>query len=477
MRRKLYALFLSVALLVTAGSVVYGQNAAAPTPAVFTVGASQQQEAPQQLRVQAGRSLVINSGETLQRVSVTDPTIATAIIVAPNQVLIHGVLPGTVTLILWDDQNRTRTFNLTVEIDVNTLSQTLSQVFPGENIRVAQSGGSVVLSGNTSSKDIADRAAALAASQAKSVVNLLLQVPGRQAVMLQVRFAEVDRSAVQQLGMNLFSTGALNTTGVISTQRFGAISGGSVGNSAAGPSSSFNLSDLLNLMVFRPDINLGVTIRALEQKSLLQILAEPNVMALDGVQASFLAGGEFPFPVVQGSGGLQSVTIQFKEFGVRLNFTPQIMSDGAIRLKVAPEVSALDFTNALTVSGFLVPALSTRRAQTEVELRDGQSFAIAGLIDNRLTQIGEKIPVLSSIPIIGNFFKSRSTSRSNTELLVMVTPRIVRPVEPSALPSGPEFPKPFLDREKFDGPAGETPAKRGALLPADGIHSETRAAR
>jgi|SRR5438093_1638062 len=477
MRRKLYALFLSVALLVTAGSVVYGQNAAAPTPAVFTVGASQQQEAPQQLRVQAGRSLVINSGETLQRVSVTDPTIATAIIVAPNQVLIHGVLPGTVTLILWDDQNRTRTFNLTVEIDVNTLSQTLSQVFPGENIRVAQSGGSVVLSGNTSSKDIADRAAALAASQAKSVVNLLLQVPGRQAVMLQVRFAEVDRSAVQQLGMNLFSTGALNTTGVISTQRFGAISGGSVGNSAAGPSSSFNLSDLLNLMVFRPDINLGVTIRALEQKSLLQILAEPNVMALDGVQASFLAGGEFPFPVVQGSGGLQSVTIQFKEFGVRLNFTPQIMSDGAIRLKVAPEVSALDFTNALTVSGFLVPALSTRRAQTEVELRDGQSFAIAGLIDNRLTQIGEKIPVLSSIPIIGNFFKSRSTSRSNTELLVMVTPRIVRPVEPSALPSGPEFPKPFLDREKFDGPVGETPAKRGALLPAESSHSEARVAR
>ena len=477
MQRKLYALFLSVALLVTAGSVVYGQNAAAPTPAVFTVGASQQQEAPQQLRVQAGRSLVINSGETLQRVSVTDPTIATAIIVAPNQVLIHGVLPGTVTLILWDDQNRTRTFNLTVEIDVNTLSQTLSQVFPGENIRVAQSGGSVVLSGNTSSKDIADRAAALAASQAKSVVNLLLQVPGRQAVMLQVRFAEVDRSAVQQLGMNLFSTGALNTTGVISTQRFGAISGGSVGNSAAGPSSSFNLSDLLNLMVFRPDINLGVTIRALEQKSLLQILAEPNVMALDGVQASFLAGGEFPFPVVQGSGGLQSVTIQFKEFGVRLNFTPQIMSDGAIRLKVAPEVSALDFTNALTVSGFLVPALSTRRAQTEVELRDGQSFAIAGLIDNRLTQIGEKIPVLSSIPIIGNFFKSRSTSRSNTELLVMVTPRIVRPVEPSALPSGPEFPKPFLDREKFDGPVGETPAKRGALLPAESSHSEARVAR
>jgi pilus assembly protein CpaC len=468
MQRKVYALFLSVALLVTAGSAAYGQNAAASKAAAFNLGSFQQAETPQQLRVQAGRSLVINSGENLQRVSVTDPTIASALIVAPNQVLIHGVMPGTVSLILWDDENRTRTFNLTVEIDVNTLNQTLSQVFPTEDIRVAQTGGSVVLSGNVSSKEVADRAAALAASQSKSVVNLLLQAPGRQAVMLQVRFAEVNRSAAQQLGMNLFSTGALNTTGVISTQRFGAITG-----SAAG----LTLSDLLNVFVYRPDIDLGATIRALEQKSLLQILAEPNVMAMDGVQASFLAGGEFPFPVVQGGGALTSVTIVFKEFGIRLNFTPHVLSDGAIRLKVIPEVSALDYANALTISGFLVPALTTRRAETEVELRDGQSFAIAGLMDNRLTQISEKVPVLGDIPILGNFFKSRSRNKAQTELLVMVTPRIVQPVDPSAVPSGPEYPKPFLDREKFDGPAGETPEKRGALLPPEGIRSEARAAR
>src|SRR5206468_10059739 len=168
------------------------------------------------------------------------------------------------------------------------------------------------------------------------------------------------------------------------------------------------------------------TIRALEQKNLLQILAEPNVMALDGTEASFLAGGEFPFPVVQGGGALTTVTIMFKEFGVRLNFTPQVMTDGAIRLKVAPEVSALDFANALTVSGFLVPAISTRRAQTQVELRDGQSFAIAGLMDNRLTEIGSKVPGLGNIPILGTFFKSRATNRSNTELLVTVTPRLVQ---------------------------------------------------
>jgi len=223
------------------------------------------------------------------------------------------------------------------------------------------------------------------------------------------------------------------------------------------------LNDLLNIFAFRPDINLAVTIKALQTKNLLQILAEPNVLALNGAEASFLAGGEFPFPVVQGSGGLQSVTIQFKEFGIRLGFTPTILDDGQIRLKVAPEVSALDFANAVTISGFTVPALSTRRANTQVQLRDGQSFAIAGLLDNRTTEVAAKIPVLGDVPILGNFFKSKTTNRSATELLVMVTPRLVRPLEPSAVPAGPEFPKPFLDKQKFDGPAGETPVKRSAL--------------
>jgi pilus assembly protein CpaC len=440
---------------------VYGQD---PVPIQVT-------EAPAELHIQTGKSLVVRSEENLQRVSVTNPAIASAIIVSPTQVLIHGLAAGAVTLILWDEQDQTRSFNLIVDLDLPGLSRELSEVFPNETIRLAQSGAAVVLSGTVSSKEVADRASALAATRASSVVNLLVLAEGRDIVLLQVRFAEVDRSAVTQLGMNIMSLGAANTIGSTSTGQFAPpnLQTSGVGQNQGG----FALTDLLNVFLFRPDIDLAVTIRALQQKNVLQILAEPNVMALNGREASFLAGGEFPFPVVQG-GATNAVTIQFREFGVRLNFTPQVLADNTIRLRVAPEVSSLDFSNALNISGFLVPALSSRKAQTEVELRDGQSFAIAGLLDNRLTEVASKIPVLGDIPIIGNFFKSRATNRNNTELLVMVTPRVVRPIDPSGLPPGPVFPKPFLDKEQFDGPVGETPAQRSAVQPPPAVAKSAR---
>jgi pilus assembly protein CpaC len=176
-------------------------------------------------------------------------------------------------------------------------------------------------------------------------------------------------------------------------------------------------------------------------------------MAVNGTESSFLAGGEFPFPVVQG-GSNNAVTVQFKEFGIRLNFTPQVQQDGMIRLKVAPEVSSLDFANGLTISGFTVPALTSRKATTEVDLRDGQSFAIAGLMDNRVVDVASKVPGLSSIPILGNLFKSRSTNKTNTELLVMVTPKMISGNTPAPAPV--EFPKPFLDTGKFDGKKEES---------------------
>jgi pilus assembly protein CpaC len=461
-----YAILIGACLWFGASLGVYGRPAAGQAQTAPAVG---------QLRMQTGRSLIINSPENLSRVSVSDPTIATAVIVSPMQVLINGLAPGTVTLILWDQQDRTQTYNLGVELDINAINQALATVFPNETIRVSQAGSAVVLSGTVSTKEVGDRAAAFVATQAKSVVNLLSPTENRQVVMLQVKFAEVDRSAIQQLGMNIFSTGAANTIGTISTGQFAPPSLNSVSNNGA---NTFNLGDLLNLFIFRPDINLGVTVKALENKNLLQILAEPNVLALNGAEASFLAGGEFPFPVVQGSAGLQSVTIQFKEFGIRLGFTPTLLDDGQIRLKVAPEVSALDFANGVNISGFTVPALSTRRASTQVQLRDGQSFAIAGLLDNRTTEVASKIPVLGDVPVLGNFFKSKSTNKTNTELLVMVTPHLVRPIEPGALPSGPEFPKPFLDKEKFDGPAGETPAKRSAIMPpSEAVTAEARISR
>lgn len=436
------------------------------------------QQAPADLRVQLGKSLLITSQENLQRVSVTDPTIASAVIVSPTQVLIHGLKAGSETLLLWDANERARSFNLVVDLDINTLRDAIHQMFPKETLQVVQSGGSLVLSGNVSSKTVGDRAAALAATMSPSVVNLVQTSEGRQVVMLQVKFAEVDRTALQEFGLNLFSTGATNTIGMIGTQQFGSstanvgavpttanggsavnspsVAAGGIGNSLKGTPAAFGFSDLLNIFLFRPDINLGAVIRALQEKNVLQILAEPNVMAINGTEASFLAGGEFPVPVVQGGANVGAVTVQFKEFGVRLNFKPDIMPDGAIRLKVAPEVSALDFSNGVTVSGFTIPALTSRKSSTEVELKDGQSFAIAGLIDNRLTEVVQKVPVLADIPILGNFFKSRSENKTNTELLVMITPKLVEALSPSEVPSMPAFPKPFLDPHQFDGKSGES---------------------
>ena len=417
------------------------------------------QQGPGQLHVQLGKSFLINSQQDLQRVSITDSTIASTVIVSPTQILVHGLKAGSGTLILWDSHDRPQVFDLTVDFDISSLRETIRTMFPGETLQVAQSGGSLVLTGNASSKTVSDRAAAVAATLSPAVVNMVQTAEAaRQTVLLQVKFAEVDRAAIQQLGMNLFSTGATNTLGAVSTQQFGPLS---PANARAGGGVTVGISDLLNVFLFRPDLNLGVTIRALQQKNLLQVLAEPNVLATNGAEASFLAGGEFPFPVLQGGSVANAVTIQFKEFGVRLNFLPQIMPDGVIRLKVAPEVSSLDFANGLTVSGFTVPALSSRKMSTQVELRDGQSFAIAGLIDNRLTEIAMKVPVLGDVPILGNFFKSRALNKTNTELLVMVTPRLVEGTPPGPAPTQPGFPEQFLDRPQFDGKSGAAPSPGG----------------
>lgn len=443
------------------------------------------------LRVYVGKSLIVDSQQPLQRVSVSNPAIASAVIVSPRQVLVHGMEPGSISLVLWDDQGNSRSFDLKVDLDLSGLREEFAQLFPGTDVRVSQSGNALVLDGKIASAEQGDRMIQLAKTRSPNVVNLLqLPVPPVEiprAVLLQVRFAEVDRTAIQELGMNLFSTGAGNTFGLISTQQFDSprarvgavpsdVQGGTTatGNSTVTSTirnqlfhqpASFGLGDLLNVFLFRTDVNLGLTIRALQQRNVLEILAEPNVLALDGHEASFLAGGEFPFPVVQGGTNFTAVTIQFREFGVRLKFTPTIQKDGTIMLKVAPEVSSLDFSNALTISGFLVPALSTRKAETEVALRDGQTFAIAGLIDKRLVEVASKVPFLGDIPGIGKLFRSRSQERNNTELLVLVSPKIVNPFQPGEQLPGPEFPKPFMNEKefgsKFDGQVGEAAARKG----------------
>lgn len=408
------------------------------------------------LRVMVGKSLLINTTERLKRVSVTDPTVADALVVTPTQILVHGRSPGEVSLLIWDELERSRSFDLRVDVDVSAAAEEERRIFPDEQISVSPSRSAIVLSGHVSTEDVAKRAGMIAEAYSKNVVNVLTFGPvGAQEVLLEVKFAEVDRSAVTQLGVNIFNTGAGNFIGNTTTGQFGGTKFGDITDTFPRPpvkppfSSTETINDLLNVFLFRPDIHLGAVIRALQQKNLLQILAEPNLIAVNGKESSFLAGGEFPFPIVQPGQGFTAVTISFKEFGVKLKFTPVIMPNGNIHLRVVPEVSTLDFTNSLTISGFTVPALSTRRADTEFELQDGQSFVIAGLMDNRVTNIANKIPGLGDIPVLGNFFKSKSAQKSNSELMVLCTAR--RVAASSQPPPGPKYPKPFLDDNQFDG--------------------------
>ena len=432
-------------------------------PASLVLEASQAGMEPPKLRVLLGKSLIVNSDEPLRRVSVSNPEIAAALVITERQVLIHGLRAGIVSLILWTQEEQPRAFDLEVLLDLARAREVVKRMVPDEPIEVSQTGGALILTGTVSSPVAESRALAVARTQSNHVVNLLGVAENRDMVLLQVRFAEVDRQRSREFGINIFSTGGANTFGTLTTQQFGTISnagtvGGIIGGDLSGSTGEFRLGDLLNLFVFRTDINLGMTLRALEAQNLLQILAEPNILALNGQEASFLAGGEFPFPVIQG-GQSNAITIQFREFGIRLIFTPEIQLDGLIRLKVLPEVSSLDFANAVSIAGFLIPALSTRRAETMVELRDGQSFAIAGLLDNRLIKTANKIPLLGDIPVLGKLFRSYSIDKSNTELLVTVTPRLVNALEVDQLPEGPNFPIPFMDVDRWDETVGKKKAE------------------
>jgi len=461
------SLSLAIAALFLLATSALAGNVAGPSPASTasqdstqtpTPPASSTVNAPEApgsapLRVMVGKSLLINTTERLKRVSVTDPSVADALVVTPTQVLVNGLSPGEISLLIWDELERSRSFDLRVDVDITAAREEIEKLFPNEKIEVTPSRSAIVLSGHVTTEDVSKHAGALASAYSKNVVNVLTFGPvGADEVLLEVKFAEVDRTALQNLGINMFSTGAGNTIGTITTGQFGSVTGGGLTGSVPTTNSvttPITVSNFLNLFFFNPQVNLGGVIEALQQKSLLEILAEPNLVAVNGKESSFLAGGEFPFPVVQpGVGGLATVTIQFREFGVRLRFTPVIQPNGNIHLHVVPEVSTLDFSNSVTVSGTTIPALSTRKADTEFELQDGQSFVIAGLMDNRVTSIVDKIPGLGDIPILGTFFKSKSLQKSNSELMVLCTARRVSPsTQP---PKTPAAPVPFMDPAKFD---------------------------
>ena len=426
---------------------------AATAVQVPAVAQGQDSSEPQTLHLLVGRSLVITSPSRIKRVSLADPEIAEAIVVSPTQVLVNGRKPGGVSLLVWDEADQSQAFEVSVDIDVLSLSQKIHEVFPAEDVHIDTSKESVILTGKISSAAVADKILEVVKGATPKVTSMMeVPITANAQILLQVRFAEVDRSAVDQFGINFLSLPGAKNVGSVSTQQFGPPQLTNQTNGTG--SSAFSLSDLLNVFLFRPDINLAVTIKALQDNNLLQILAEPNLLTQSGKDASFLAGGEFPYPVPQSGGGsgYTTITIQFKEFGVRLNFTPTFMADGMIHLKVKPEVSSLDYTNALTIQGYVIPALSTRRVESEMDLQDGQSFAIAGLVDNRLIKQLDKIPWIGDVPILGKLFQSHNYNSSKSELLVLVTPRIVKPLNPDQLPHGPQFPVPFMDSEHLEQP-------------------------
>jgi pilus assembly protein CpaC len=442
---KLLGLLTLAALLIGAPIVSAQQTPSAlPAQAPQTATSAQDSGEPQALHLLVGRSLVISSPTRIKRVSLADPEIAEAVVVSPTQVLVNGKKPGGVSLMLWDEADQNQAFELSVDIDVLGLTQKIHEVFPTENVHIDTSRDVVILTGMASSSTVADKILEVVKGAAPKVTNMM-QIPALPSgqIMLQVRFAEVDRTALNQFGINILSLPGAKNIGSISTGQYGPPT---LSNNNNPGSTQFALSDLLNIFIFRPDINLAATIQALQTDNVLQILAEPTLLTSSGKEASFLAGGEFPYPVPQSSGaGFTTITIQFKEFGVRLNFTPTFTPDGQIHLKVKPEVSSLDFTNALQFQGVVVPALSTRRMESEMDLADGQSFAIAGLIDNRVTEQLEKVPWIGDVPVLGKLFQSKSFQRSKDELLVVVTPIIVKPSNAGQAPRGPVFPVPFLD--------------------------------
>lgn len=403
---------------------------------------------PEALHLIVDRSLVVTSPVQITRVSLANPNICDAVVVSPTEILLNGKRAGATSLVIWGRSGQMQTFDVYVDLDVLDLSSDIRNTFPNQQVKVSVSKNIVTLSGHVSSAAVADKILELAQSMVprKQDVVSLLEVPAPPTgeVLLKVRFAEIDRSAVKQLGMNIMSLPGAKNIGSIST---GQYSPPSLSGQLTPNSGGFTLNGLLNVFIFRPDINLAATIEALQTQNLLQILAEPNVLTESGKEASFLSGGEFPFPVVQSTGaggGVPAITIQFRQFGIRLNFTPTILPGDEIHLKVAPEVSSLDYSNALTITGFTIPALAVRRVQSEMELRDGQSFVIAGLMDNRVTRTLQKIPGLGDIPLLGKIFQSESLNKNKTELLVLVTPQIVHPLPPGQVPYGPQFPMRFM---------------------------------
>jgi len=441
-----------------------------PAPSIATVsiaggsaGVSRLATSEKTLHLVVGHSIFLNTQYRLHRVYVTDPAILTSLTLAPSQAVVTAMAPGISSLILQDEIGQTQSYVVSSDVDVEGLRTAISGAMKDDTVRVEANGTHVTLEGTVPSQAVADTAVKLASLYTKDVGNSLTVTPDHvKQVRLKVRILEVDRSKATQFGVNLFQPLGNNLAGSTTGQFPSTVTGTaatttttatSTGVVTTGTPATVTVSNPLNFLFYSYKYNIGATIQDLETKQVLQILAEPTLSTMSGHEASFLAGGQFPFPVVQpgsGAGAAATTTIQFKPYGVNLVFTPVVNDDGTIRLKVAPEVSALDYTNSVTIGGTTVPALSTRKADTEVELRSDQSFAISGLLDQRTTDIYSRTPGIASIPILGALFKSKNINHANTELIVIVTPTLVDPLTDNPPSFEPKYPGSLLNSDKFD---------------------------
>ena len=422
------------------------------------------------MHIVMGHQVFIDTKSRLRRVIITDPTVLTSNTLTANQIVVTAVGPGISSLTLLDEIGRAQSYMISSDLDIDSLRGAMQAALSNDHINIQGSAGRVILTGSVPAQADADTAAKLAGLYSKDVVNALVVAPSHpRQVRLQVRILEVDRAKAVQYGINLFNPGG-NTSflAATTTTQYPSTATASA-STVAGQGLQVLASNPLNFFLYSARANLGATIQDLQTKQVLQILAEPTITTISGEKADFLSGGEFPVPIAQpgGVGGAPVITVQFRPFGVKVEFTPIVNADGTIRLTVAPEVSALDYANAVSVSGITIPALSTRRASTQVELRNEQSFAISGLIDQRTSDLFDKSPGIASIPILGDLFKSKNSNHQATELVVVVTPSLVDPLTDGAQPVQPDLPIPTLDRPGFDQSLGKNRNPRPAAPSLD----------
>jgi pilus assembly protein CpaC len=408
------------AVLLAAGVAALG----AAQPAIAQVTMAEGINAGE-LDVPVNKSQVLKTDRPYSKALIGNPEIADVVPLTASSLYVLGKKSGTTSLTLYDRSNRLiAVLDVVVGPDVITLKRQLSELLPGDDVSARMANDSIVLEGTVSSAVAADRAVQIAETYAPNKVVNLLGIGSSQQVMLEVRFAEVKRSALKQLGLSWFVGSDAGKLG-------GAI-GNNAGISGSGPPTLDPITGSFAVISrsFRAfGENFNVTLDALEKKGAITTLAEPTLVALSGETASFLAGGEFPIPVAQsGTGSSTAITVEFKPFGVSLAFTPTVLADGVINMVVQPEVSSIDPSASVSIGNLTVPGLQTRRAKTVVEMRDGESFAMAGLIRKDFQDTIRQVPFLGSIPIIGALFRSNGFQNDQTELVIIVTPRLVKPV-------------------------------------------------